>query len=171
MSCCSRNFDDGFLGFTKNISGQYRLLFSEIFSERKGLLFSAVEWLLSGTPFSLYLHLGDGLCVHRCRPKPDPPPATSALQTDLDSLQCHYELSGQQPHLLCLLSSVTALNILGPHWTIWEECELERWLFWSFGGNCQSLGQVAGGVTKTLRGVRGSPGWLYSIVPSLGANS
>lgn len=126
MSCCSRNFDGGFLGFTKNVSGQYCLLFSEIFSEGR-VYFSQQLNGFCQEPCFLCTPIWEMVCA--------------GISVDLSwthllpPLLCKLILTpysvtmnsvANSPTCCAYSAVVTALNILGPHWRIWEECELER---------------------------------------------
>ena len=167
MPCRPRDFDDGFSGFTNSITGYYHLLFSEIFLEKS--TFVSSSWLWSGTPLSLHPHLGGGSCLHRCSPKLGLPPATSALQTNLDSSLCHSEAPGQQPLFLCLLGCHsmkhlrTSLENLGRVWA-------RKGTFWSFGVTASPISRQVEGSLGHSWGTRSSPRWLRNV-PSLGTNS
>lgn len=161
MFCLPRNFNGGFSGFTENISGQYCLLFSALLNIFKEELFflKAVSWLFSRSPISLYpiwevVHASISVDLDR-------PPGTSALQADPDSLQGGYEVSETQPHVQCLLSSVTASDL--------RRTSLEKLgRVWARKGNGQSLGQGAGGVTGTRREVGCAPRWRHNHCPKCG---
>ena len=110
---------------------------------------------LGRNPLSLHPCLGGGSCLHRCSPKLDLPPATSAWQTDLDSSLCHSEAPGQQPLLLGLLGS-HSMKHLRTSLENRGRVRARKGSFWSFGVTASPVSRRVGGSP----GHSGEPGVL-----------